>query len=182
MRYGNSLIRYGSKDQAATMRKVLNGINTQGGQLVADFATDSNIAAFFEQQVDWSSNPLPDNSSHRNHWPGFQNSPGQGDTRGNPLLNQVTTDNKPPSSLPPTTAMPPSSMNWGNPGTTPIPSQLWGTTLPGSNTAFASQGMWSFGGNQEPSSQTGGSSDNGLVSPSMATFLPPGLLNGGESV
>lgn len=184
MRYGNSLIRYGSKDQAATMRNLLNGMNVQGGQLSADFATDSDIAAFFEQPVDWSSNPLPPNSNYGNQWATFPLGQGEASqSRPNAVLNQ---DNKPPP-VPPSTVVPPGSMNWGNAGPTPNPSQLWGAPLPGSNTGFpSSQGssMWSFGGNppERGQTQSGGGESGGLVSPSMTTFLPPGLLNGGESV
>ncbi|KAK3728493.1 hypothetical protein QZH41_002360 [Actinostola sp. cb2023] len=116
MRYGNSLIRYGSKDQAATMRKVLNGMAVQGGKLAADFATNGDIAGFFEQPVDWSANPFPANSSYGSHWSAFQNSlvsgqeeAGQGIHRPNPV--PTSTDDKPPASVPATTAVAPPNMN-----------------------------------------------------------------------
>lgn len=192
MRYGNSLIRYGSKDQAASARNVLNGMVTQGGKLAADFAMDSDIAGFFEQPVDWSNNPFPLNSAYGNHW-SFQNIPGMGtgEAPSAPGLQRPTSqpDQGVPSedkttSMPSLTPGPPPNMQWGISGTTnaQVPSQLWGAPLPG---AFNSQvpSLWSFAtsDNNEGTPQSG-TNENGLVSPSMATFLPPGLLNGGESV
>jgi trinucleotide repeat-containing gene 6 protein len=197
MRYGNSLIRYGSKDQAASARNVLNGTLVQGGQLAADFATDGDIAGFFEQPVDWSTSPFPSNSTFGNHW-SFQNIIGSGSGPGEtssaapgmqrPTSNPdqgIPSEDKPTTSIPPMTGGPPPNMQWGNSGPAHVPSQLWGAPMPGTNTGFSSQvpSMWSFGtsANNEGPPQPG-ASENGLVSPSMATFLPPGLLNGGESV
>ena len=71
LRHGNSLIRYGSMDEAAKARIALNGLMLGGTQVVTDFATDSVIGSFFEQTMDWSTNPFPSNT-YGNQW-SFQN-------------------------------------------------------------------------------------------------------------
>ena len=169
-----------------------------GGQITADFATDGDIAGFFEQPVDWSNNPFPLNSTYGNHW-SFQNIPGLGTGEalgalGAPGLQRPASqpeqggasENK-TTSVPSLTPGPPPNLQWGNSSTanTQVPSQLWGAPLPGANVGFNSQvpSLWSFAtnDNNEGNPQSG-TNENGLVSPSMTTFLPPGLLNGGESV
>ena len=58
LRYGNSLIRYGHKEEAAKAHASLNGLVLAGSRLTANFATDSDIGSFFEQNSDWSA-PQP---------------------------------------------------------------------------------------------------------------------------
>ncbi|XP_032234471.2 trinucleotide repeat-containing gene 6A protein isoform X1 [Nematostella vectensis] len=177
LRHGNSLIRYSNKDQAASARNNLNGMMVKGMQLIADFATDSDIGGFFEQTPDWSNNPMPPNPSFGNPWSFGTVDPNRplGSTQG-----LEKTPQGPPPQMP---AMVPPGMQWGS--SSQLPAQLWGNSHPGAATGFPSQvpSMWSFSGGAprdvEPQS---GTNENGLVSPSMTTFLPPGLLNGGESV
>ena len=176
------MIRYGSKEIAAKARESLNSAVIGGGPITADFATDADIGSFFEQTMDWSSNPFPANT-FGSQW-SFQNSPknpapvdGTAATAGTTSLQHPGGDDKSAPGMP-----------WGAGGTVPVPSQLWGSNQgPGAvgSRFMAPQGttgMWSFGAgfsrDVEPQS---GSNENGLVSPSMTTFLPPGLLNGGES-
>lgn len=144
LRYGNSLIRYGNKEEAAKAHAHLNSLVLAGSRLSADFATDSDIGSFFEQNSDWS-------------------------------VPQPTT-------------------TWANAPTALVktePSTQW----PGSKPLFPSSELWSYsqagglaGGvwSTPPTSRREGDqsatvTENGITSPSMVTFLPPGLLNSGES-
>ncbi|CAB3988123.1 trinucleotide repeat-containing gene 6A isoform X1 [Paramuricea clavata] len=147
LRYGNSLIRYGNKDEAAKAHASLNGLVLAGSRLTADFATDSDIGSFFEQNSDWSA-PQP------------------------------TTWANAPTSLPKTEQSTP----W--PGSKPLfppanfSSELWSYNQAGG----LASGVWST----PPTSRRDGEhstavTENGITSPSMVTFLPPGLLNSGES-
>jgi trinucleotide repeat-containing gene 6 protein len=148
LRYGNSLIRYGNKDEAAKAHASLNGLVLAGSRLTADFATDSDIGSFFEQNSDWSA-PQP-----------------------------ITTWANAPTSLPKTEP----STQW--PGSKPLfppanfSSELWSYNQAGG----LASGVWST----PPTSRRDGEhsaavTENGITSPSMVTFLPPGLLNSGES-
>jgi trinucleotide repeat-containing gene 6 protein len=143
LRYGNSLIRYGNKDEAASAHKSLNGLILGGSRLAADFATDSDIGSFFEQ-----------NSDPTTTWPNA------------------------PTSLAKTEP----STQW--PGSKPLfspgnfSSELWSYNQAGG----LASGVWST----PPTSRRDGEqstavNENGVTSPSMVTFLPPGLLNSGES-
>ena len=75
-------------------------------------------------------------------------------------------------------------MPWGSsPGATPVPSYLWGSG-PSQQPAHAGNfsqvpSMWSFPAGVPRDVEPQSGSGDGLVSPSMTTFLPPGLLNGG---
>lgn len=82
----------------------------------------------------------------------------------------------------PNTAAP--SVPWGSaPVVAPTPSYLWGSgpTQPpvlGGNFSQVPS-MWSFPAGVPRDVEPQSGSGDGLVSPSMTTFLPPGLLNGG---
>lgn len=182
LRHGNSLIRYGSKDQASNARAALNGLGIGGSTVIADFATDGDIGSFFEQTMDWSANPFPSNN-FGNHW-SFQNSLATAPSDASQSQAQPTVIKPTPGATGEQPKVPTSnpSMQWGN---APIPpSQLWSTTQPSLGNNFVqAPSMWAFPSGAtrdvDPQSNPG---ENGLVSPSMTTFLPPGLLNGGESV
>ena len=58
LRHGNSLIRYGNKEEAAKAHASLDGLILAGSRMTANFATDSDIGSFFEQNSDWST-PQP---------------------------------------------------------------------------------------------------------------------------
>ena len=235
LRHGNSLIRYGSMDEAAKARVALNGLMLNGTQVAADFATDSDIGSFFEQTMDWSANPFPSNT-YGNQW-SFQNVLGAGTasngvqtTAKSPLANNpsaAVSEQSPakitnatsglqwgaPVAPIPVQAIPAAEksigntpvvqwgsvsqgsehpgiksnssapgMPWGSaPGASPAPSYLWGSGpsphAPGGNFSQVPS-MWSFQTGISRDSEPTGSGD-ALVSPSMTTFLPPGLLNGG---
>lgn len=238
LRHGNSLIRYGSMEEAAKARSALNGMMLGGSQVAADFATDSDIGSFFEQTMDWSANPFPSNT-YGNQW-SFQNMLGSAATSDsiqsatktpigkNPPTVTSTEQSAPKVNNPapgmqwgstvgalptqglavgeqsnvnaptpqwavgsqgseqpvakPNTAAP--SVPWGNaPGSAPVPSYLWGSgpsqqpVLGGNFSQVPS--MWSFPAGVPRDVEPHSGSGDGLVSPSMTTFLPPGLLNGG---
>ena len=237
LRHGNSLIRYGSMEEAAKARALLNGLILNGTQMGADFATDADIGSFFEQTMDWSANPFPSNT-YGNQW-SFQNVLGSVAANSNVVQGAPVRNQLPPSTgseqsgckIPPPIAVVqwgapigpmsvqgncsggqlgskpnPLTAQWGTgsqgseqagtkptqgpgvqwgsgPGTVALPSYLWGSgpsrQIVGGNFAQVPS-MWSFpaGVPHEAESQSG-SGENGLVSPSMTTFLPPGLLNGG---
>lgn len=237
LRHGNSLIRYGSMEEAAKARTALNGLMLSGTQVVADFATDSDIGSFFEQTMDWSANPFPSNT-YGNQW-SFQNvlgsaaandsiqtaakaplvknpAPAAPNEQPAPKVNNPATGMQwgtavgpmPPQGIPggeqakvnapaaqwgsgsqgseqpgvkPNTTAP--SIPWGSaPGAAPVPSYLWGSgpsqqVLGGNFSQVPS--MWSFPAGIPRDAEPQSGSGDGLVSPSMTTFLPPGLLNGG---
>lgn len=233
LRHGNSLIRYGSMEEAAKARTALNGLMLSGTQMVADFATDSDIGSFFEQTMDWSANPFPSNT-YGNQW-SFQNVLGSAATSEsiqNPPKAPIAKNQPPVTSTEqpapkvnnpapgmqwgapsqglsvseqsskvnaptaqwgpgsqsneqpgtkPNTAAP--SVPWGSaPGAAPVPSYLWGSgpsqpALGGNYSQVPS--MWSFPAGVPRDVEPQSGSGDGLVSPSMTTFLPPGLLNGG---
>ena len=239
LRHGNSLIRYGSMEEAAKARAALNGLMLSGTQVVADFATDSDIGSFFEQTMDWSANPFPSNT-YGNQW-SFQNVLGSTATSDSiqSAAKAPTVKNQPPvtsseqsvpkinnpapgmqwgvavgalpsqglapgeqSKMNPTTPQwgtgsqssehPGTKLNSGTPGmpwgsasgSTPVPSYLWGSgpsqqppALGGNFSQVPS--MWSFPAGVPRDVEPQSGSGDGLVSPSMTTFLPPGLLNGG---
>ena len=164
----------------------MNSAVIGGGPITADFATDADIGSFFEQTMDWSSNAVPGNLVGT-HW-AFQNNPKNVASADGTVA--VLEPSNVSASLPAHANGDKSTpdLPWGVGGVAPLPSQLWGSMQgPGAvgNRFMAPQGttgMWSFGAGfpQEVESQSG-SNENGLVSPSMTTFLPPGLLNGGES-
>lgn len=240
LRHGNSLIRYGSMEEAAKARAVLNGMILGGSQVAADFATDSDIGSFFEQTMDWSANPFPSNT-YGNQW-SFQNVLGSAVTSDNiqsttkapigKVLPGVPSTEQPA----PKVNNPPHGMQWGStigtlpspsqglvigeqskvnapspqwaigpqgseqpgaksntaapsvpwgsvPGHAPAPSYLWGSG-PSQQTALGGNfsqvpSMWSFPAGVQRDVEPQSGSGDGLVSPSMTTFLPPGLLNGG---
>lgn len=240
LRHGNSLIRYGSMEEAAKARAVLNGMILGGSQVAANFATDSDIGSFFEQTMDWSANPFPSNT-YGNQW-SFQNVLGSAVTSDNiqsttkapigKVLPGVPSTEQPA----PKVNNPPHGMQWGStigtlpspsqglvigeqskvnapspqwaigpqgseqpgaksntaapsvpwgsvPGHAPAPSYLWGSG-PSQQTALGGNfsqvpSMWSFPAGIQRDVEPQSGSGDGLVSPSMTTFLPPGLLNGG---
>jgi len=222
-------------DEAAKARTALNGLMLSGTQVVADFATDSDIGNFFEQTMDWSANSFPSNT-YGNQW-SFQTVLGSSPASDGiqtvakaPLVKnpapatpseQLKVDKPAPGSqwdvavgpmpqlgMPggeqpkvnapftqwgsgsqsseqpgakPNTVAP--SIPWGNtPGAAPVPSYLWGSgpsqRVLGGNFSQVSS-MWSFLEGMPLDAEPQSGSGDWLVSPSMTTFLPPGLLNGG---
>ncbi|XP_046855350.1 trinucleotide repeat-containing gene 6C protein-like isoform X3 [Xenia sp. Carnegie-2017] len=142
-RNGNCLLRYDNKDEAAKAHGNLNGLPIAGLRLSVDFASDSDIGSFFEQNSDWT-------------WPNAHAS-----------LPKTQTITEWPASKPLLPA--------GN-----FSSELWSYSQAGG--LASGSGVWSAA----PSSrldgeQSTGMPENGLTSPSMVTFLPPGLLNSSES-
>ena len=169
LRYGNSLIRYGSKEQARDARAALNGRSVAGTALTADFASDGDIGSFFEQTMDWTPGATPGNTPG-NQWSFSGTGP-----------SDVTAAKPSPHPRGEVPIVNPAGQ-WGQ--APAVPSQLWGSAKPlvGGNFVQAPS-MWSFpsGAQSEGDSQSG-AGENGLVSPSMATFLPPGLLNSSEPI
>lgn len=155
LRHGNSLIRYGSKEEASKAHASLNGLLLGGNHITADFATDSDIGSFFEQTTDWSTSgamPAPPITT-------WASAP-MGKTE--PNVGQW------PGAKP---RLPPTSFS----------SELWTFAQPGLGTNVSN--VWSTPGNsRREGEQSPAVSENGITSPSMVTFLPPGLLNGGESM
>ena len=150
LRYGNSLIRYGNKEEALKAHASLNGLVLAGSRLTADFATDSDIGSFFEQNSDWSTAPAPITT-----WANASAS----------SLAKTEPNTQWPGSKP---LLPPSNFS----------SELWSYNQAGG----LASGVWST----PPTSRRDGEqsttvTENGITSPSMVTFLPPGLLNSGES-
>ena len=150
LRYGNSLIRYGNKEEALQAHASLNGLVLAGSRLTADFATDSDIGSFFEQNSDWSTAPAPITT--------WANAPASS-------LAKTEPNTQWPGSKP---LLPPANFS----------SELWSYSQAGG----LAGSVWST----PPTSRRDGEqsttvTENGITSPSMVTFLPPGLLNSGES-
>jgi len=118
LHHGNSLIRYGSMDEAAKARTALNGLMLGGTQVVAEFAIDSDVGSFFEQTMDWSTNPFP-SDTYGNQW-SLQNVLGS-----SPPSNGIQTVAKAPlvKNLAPVTPSEQPKVN------DPAPGLQWGTTV-----------------------------------------------------
>lgn len=154
LRYGNSLIRYGSKEEAAKAHASLNGLLLAGARITADFATDSDIGSFFEQTSDWST---PGAVPPITTWAGVPSQKTE--------LNTHRPGSK--SLLPPTTFSP----------------ELWSFAQPSAGLGTNVSSVWSTpASSRREGEQSPAITENGVTSPSMVTFLPPGLLNSGESM
>lgn len=156
LRHGNSLIRYGSKEEAAKAHGSLNGLPLAGSRLTADFATDSDIGSFFEQTSDWTT-------------PGAMPPPITTAWVGAPTQKTEPSTQWPGSK----SLLPPTSFS----------SELWSFAQPPTGMTTNASSVWSAPptGRRE-SEQSAAVAENGITSPSMVTFLPPGLLNSGESM